>query len=101
MRARAIDVAARLDAPADHHAEHEHQADDHGAAEEQIEDLATVEADLDLVLVQLGLALDMTPSVGNPGDRGNISTRYCEQMLITTERLRTRPGTPCRASTAA
>src|SRR6185295_16632634 len=61
-RIGAIEVAAGLDPAADHDAEHEDQADDDGPAEEQVEDLATVEADLDLVLVELGLATGHAPA---------------------------------------
>ena len=69
---RSFDVPAGFDAPADHHAEHEHEPDDHGPAEEQVEDLTTVEADLDLVLVELGLARH-TPSLGTCARAGKIS----------------------------
>jgi hypothetical protein len=50
-----VDVTAGLEPAPDHHAEHEHQAGHDGATEEQVEDLAPVEADLDLVLVQLAI----------------------------------------------
>ena len=73
---RALDVSARFDAAADHHAEHEHHADDHRSAEEQVEDLPTVEADLDLVLVQLGLARHAT-SVGNVARSRKLSADNC------------------------
>ena len=70
-------VTARLDSPPDHHAEHEHEPDDHRAAEEQIEDLTTVEADLDLVLVELCLARH-TSSIGKPDRPDN----YLVQTLL-------------------
>src|SRR5439155_710320 len=69
---RAIDVAACFHAPADHHAEHEHQTHDHGSAEEQIEDLSSVEADFDLVLVEVDFARH-AHSVGNYAPRGKKS----------------------------
>ena len=57
--------------------------DDHGSAEEQVEDLTTVEADLDLVLVQLGLARHAL-RVGNLARWRNFSAQRCscEQVLI-------------------
>jgi hypothetical protein len=65
-------VPARFDAPADEDTQHEHDADDDGAAEEQIEDLTTVEADLDLVLVQLGRGAGHTPRFSRRGSPGQF-----------------------------
>jgi hypothetical protein len=54
--AGAIDVGPRFDALADDDADDEHRADDHRPGEEQREDLAAVQADFDLVSVELVFA---------------------------------------------
>ncbi len=89
MSLGAIDMTASFDPSADHHAEHEYQADDHRATEEQIEDLATVEADLDLVLVRLGHA----STVRFCGPQGNFFA-YCMMLMIDSAMVSIRNNLP-------
>jgi hypothetical protein len=61
-------MGARLHALADHHADDEHRADDHRTGKKQREDLPAVEADFDLVPVEVVFAchglLEVRPKVG-------------------------------------
>ena len=76
-------LAARLDALADHHAQHEQHAGDDGAAEEQEEHLAVVQAHLDLVAPPLGVSIDV-PEGGlfHAFDR-SVSHRHESSSFVT------------------
>jgi hypothetical protein len=68
-------VLTRFHAAPDRHAQHEHQARDHGAAAEQAEDLPAVQVDLDLLDEQLAFARGHASVLARSTARRNFSSR--------------------------